>query len=155
LGRGAWLLVAVAAVVSAGLGLAFVGQGEEADRPGDSPGAVVANDAVADGWQTVEYQDVAVDLPDSWQRVDNSECRLGFEHWGPEGTPACAYEAGVKFFGSANYDPRYGPGLRRSPPAEDSRWSGYVYVEPWAVFVAYDDRDVARHVLLSARPADK
>jgi hypothetical protein len=151
-GGRAGVLIAGAVLLFVGLGLVFLVQRDERDDMWAQQAVVVENGAVADGWQTIEYQGVAVDLPESWQRVDNAGCQFDLEHWGPEEAPECSYDVGVMFMLSGSYDGRYGPGPRRSPPSEASPWSGYRLVEPWAVIVAHNDRDVAHRVLSSARP---
>jgi hypothetical protein len=153
-GMSAWLLVGGVALLGVGLGGALLVHSDDGDDQGwGSPAEVVENNGVAEGWRTIEYQGVAVDLPEAWQRVDNSGCKFDLEHWGPGSARACGYAAGLMFFSSFTYDPAHGPGLRRDEPGQASRWSGYVRVEDLAVFVAHDDRSVARGVLSSARPA--
>jgi hypothetical protein len=117
---------------------------------GDS-GSDVAISSTADGWKTIEYQGVKVDIPAGWTRADMENCEFQFERWTPPDLPACSPDAGVSFYGSATFDPASGPGIRHSDVANDAAdWAGYVYAGDFAVYAADDDRGLVQHVLRSA-----
>jgi len=116
----------------------------------------VAADPSADGWKTIEYQGVQVDIPAGWIRADMSACEFQFERWTPPELPACSPDGGVAFFASATFDPARGPGLWHDDSAKDgAAWMGYVYVDDFAVDAAGDDRSVVQHVLKSAHASDE
>ena len=149
--RRAWAVVGAVVVLAAGLSIAFLVEPSDDNPHTESTAVVVEDGAAADGRQTIEFQGVMVDLPENWQRVDNSNCGIDLEQWAPTSAQTCAYDGGVTFMNSGSYDSRYNPGLRRSRPDEPSRWSGYVLVRPLAVFVAAGDMALARRLLQSAR----
>ena len=118
---------------------------------GDS-GPDVAIDPTADGWKTIEYQDVQVDIPAGWTRADMENCEFQFERWTPPDLPACSPDGGVFFYGSDTFDPAHGPGIRHDDMANEAAdWAGYVYAGDFAVYAADDDRGLVHHVLRSAR----
>lgn len=110
-------------------------------------------DVVAEtsGSQTIQYDGVRVEIPGSWDRLDQSECEFEFEVWAPPGTPPCRWSRGVAFYGSDTFDPSHGPGIRRDGEPGEARWSGYTYAGDYAVYAGDDDRAVVRHILASAR----
>jgi hypothetical protein len=114
-------------------------------------GSGIATDPTADGWKTVEYQGVKVDIPSGWTRADMENCEFQFERWAPPDLPACSHDGGVSFYASATFDPAHGPGIRHDDTANDADWAGYVYAGDFAVYAADDDRGLVRHVLRSAR----
>ena len=125
-------------------------------------GSEVAIDPTADGWKTVEYQGVQVDVPAGWTHADMTSCEFQFERWIPPDLPACSPDGGVSFYRSATFDPAFGPGVRHEKPDQDPStgtdtgsdtpdWAGYVYAGDFAVYAADDDPDLVRHVLTSAR----
>ena len=144
--RGARLLPLVAAcavILAVGLGFyATRGSGAE----------VVDESAGPTGWKTIEYEDVRVDVPGSWERWDTDGCEFQFERWGPPGLPPCEADAGVAFYGSATFDPAHRPGVRRTEAsgAEAGDWGGYVYAGDFAVYASDDDPDVVEGILRSA-----
>src|SRR4051812_16583044 len=69
--------------------------------------------AHAPGSVTVEYSGVRVDVPRDWKRVDVRGCALRSPRWAPPGSHRCSAAGGVAFYGSATFDPAYGPGVRR------------------------------------------
>src|SRR5215211_3081204 len=114
-----------------------------------SEGAIVST---TDGWKTVEYQGIQVDIPSGWTRADMENCEFQFERWAPPELPACGAEGGVSFSASATFDPAHGPGIRHNDTANDAPdWAGYVYAGDFAVYAADDDRGLLRHLLTSAR----
>lgn len=108
-------------------------------------------DVVAEraGWQTIEYQQVRVEIPASWERLDQGGCEFEFEVWAPPGTAPCSWSGGVGFYGSATFDPAHRPGIWRD---DDTDWAGYAYAGEFAVYVGDDDRATVRRVLASAEP---
>jgi hypothetical protein len=98
---------------------------------------------------------VRVDIPSEWERTDRGNCEFAFERWAQRDEVGCdATAAGVSFYVSASFDPRFGPGLRRSrPPIDGGSWAGYAYAGDYAVYVSGDDRSVLGQVLDSARSA--
>jgi hypothetical protein len=96
---------------------------------------------------TVDHAGVRVDVPPSWERVDVRTCELRFPRWAPPGPDRCSPAVGVVFYGSATFDPAYGPGVRRVSGA----WAGYAYAGEFAVYVSGGDRDQVRKVLDSVR----
>jgi hypothetical protein len=157
-GRGARFLligVAFAALLAVGVGVAV-----HAIR---SPGADVVDESThRPGWKTIEYEDVHVDIPGTWERLDRGDCDLEFERWGPLGSHPCEPDgAGVAFFVSETFDPAHGPGVRNTErpgsgslfvrPAESADWGGYVRAGDFAVYASDDDRAVVDEILGSAR----
>ena len=114
---------------------------------------VVLDERTQEGWKSVEYDDVRVDVPSTWVRSDLSDCEFQFERWARPGSATCEADEGVAFYGSATFDPSRGPGIRRADHggSVDGAWAGYVLVGDVAVYVSDADRDVAEHVLASAR----
>jgi hypothetical protein len=113
---------------------------------------MVATSAVSQpraGWQTVEYENVQVDVPADWVRVDTGKCEFQFVQWAPAGSPPCKVTAGVVFYGAATFDPAHGPGVRQG---EGKTWAGYVYAGELAVYATGTDRDLVQGVLDTARP---
>nr|BFE74027.1 hypothetical protein GCM10020092_073280 [Actinoplanes digitatis] len=104
---------------------------------------------VRDDWQTIEYRGVKVDIPADWKRLKKDDCEFQFEQWAPPGSHPCDFKGGVRFYGSATFDPAHGPGVRRTT----GTWSGYVYAGDYAVYVSGADRDLVQRVLDSARAA--
>ncbi|WP_433790123.1 hypothetical protein [Actinoplanes sp. CA-252034] len=102
-----------------------------------------------DGWKTVEYRDVRVDVPADWVQPDGTGCELRFERWAPPGAPPCRMTVGVVFYGAATFDPAHRPGVRKS---EGETWAGYVYAGELAVYAAGPDRELVQDVLDTARP---
>lgn len=114
------------------------------DGSGSSPDdAVVVDAGVVDGWRTMAYDGVSVDVPADWQRLDKSSCEWDFVQLGPPGADPCEQEEGVSFYASATFDAKHRPGLRGG--------TGYVGAGAWAVYVSGVDPDVAWRVLGSAR----
>jgi hypothetical protein len=102
-----------------------------------------------DGWQTIEYSGVRVDVPGDWVRVDTKECGFEAVRWQPAGAPACRVTSGLVFYLEATFDPAYGPGIHQG---KDGTWSGYVFAGEYAVFMAGTDRQLIQDVLDTARP---
>lgn len=102
--------------------------------------------------RTIEYDGVRVEIPGSWERLDQSDCEFEFEVWAPPGTPPCSWSRGVAFYGSATFDPAHRPGIRRDGEPGEARWSGYTYAGDYAVYVGDDSRAVVRRILASAGP---
>ncbi|WP_017933084.1 hypothetical protein [Nocardioides sp. Iso805N] len=112
----------------------------------------MANDPNADGWKTIEYQHVRVDVPGSWRHADTSDCAFKLERWTPPGVGACSLNGGVFFYRSATYDPAHGPGIRHSDGVDDAvAWEGYVGAGDLVVYAADSDRATVRHLLRSVR----
>jgi hypothetical protein len=140
------LLVAVAAfVLVAGAMVARSAVGEGGDGLGERR---------ADGWRTLTYESVRVEVPGAWIQLDTSDCEFGGDRYGPPDLDPCASDGGLGFSASETFDPAHGPGIRWAP-ADDwfprGRWAGYVRQGHYAVYVADADRDVATRVLSSVR----
>lgn len=105
---------------------------------------------VAVGWQTIEYQDVKVDIPASWVPLDMSACEFQFEVWTAPGVESCDWAGGVAFYGSATFDPAQGPGVRRVESEDEPKWGGYTYAGDLVIYAGSDDREVVTRVLRSA-----
>ena len=120
---------------------------EQSERVGDA--------ATRDGWQTIEYRGVRVDVPDEWERKDSEGCPYAVERWGPVDASRCGEEGGVgvSLLDSSTFDARFEPGdIRLFTEESVPQWSGYVMVERLAVS-ADGPEDVVRAILDSARPA--
>lgn len=142
------LELAVVAVLVAAVVCLFV-----VDR---TPRALVVDSSAREGWQTIEYEGVRVDIPEDWKRTDPDDCEFAFEHWGPTVVTGCGDGVGVSFYRSATFDPAHGPGLRRAARnSDDPAWGGYVYAGDYAVYVAGPDRDLVGETLDTARPPRK
>jgi|SRR4051794_4794977 len=117
----------------------------------DSRSALVLDASAPDGWKTIEYRGVQVEIPEGWTRSDVADCEFPFERWTPPRQPACSPDGGVAFYVSASFDPLHGPGVRHDDTGKDvPAWAGYVYAGDYAVYVADDDRDLVQQVLSSA-----
>lgn len=143
--RGTWLLVGVvcALVLAVGVGL-------YASR---APRAEVVDEGTArTGWKTIEYQEVRVDIPSDWERLDRGDCELSEpERWGPPRTPACGWSgAGVEFF-DFPVEFTHGPGrpVRRNDADELADWGGYTETKKMDVYASDDDRNVVEDILNS------
>jgi hypothetical protein len=156
--RRARLVAAACAVlisVTAGCSAAEEDRSEVAAAPATTTAAaspMVATSEVPkprDGWQTVEYRNVQVDVPADWVRVDTGKCEFQSVQWAPAGLPPCRMTAGVVFYGAATFDPAHGPGVRKG---EGKTWSGYVFAGDLAVYSAGTDRELVQEVLDTARP---
>jgi hypothetical protein len=134
------LVVVCALVVVAGVWFWLSRDGEGAEVVGESRA----------GWTTIQYQDVRVDIPASWERSDRDDCEFQFELWAPPDGNACDWESGVAFYASATFDPGDKPGVRRSTSRGDPEWGGYTYVGDFAVYASDDDRATVQRVLRSA-----
>jgi hypothetical protein len=117
---------------------------------------VATGASTPEGWKTIVYGGVQVDIPTGWTRSDMENCEFQFERWTPPSLPACSPDGGVSFYGSDTFDPADGPGIRHDETANDApAWAGYVYAGDFAVYVADDDRDLVQHVLRSAEASDE
>jgi hypothetical protein len=145
--RGARLLILIAAVVAL-LAVLFVW-----DRASDPRSQVVPHASAKNGWKTIQYEGVRVDIPTTWERLDMGGCEFSFEQWAPPDAPTCGQGGGVAFYASATFDPAHGPGLRRAGTngTDASDWAGYVYAGDFAVYASDDDRDLVHALLDSAR----
>jgi hypothetical protein len=116
------------------------------------PAAPPSSPAARPGWKTVEYRGVQVDIPSAWQPVDVSDCEFQFTQWAPDSSP-CGRKGGVAFYGSATFDPKHGPGVRRADAkdTDGAAWGGYVYAGDYAVYASDAERGVVQEVLDSAR----
>ena len=114
---------------------------------GDPPSEVAVHPPADDGWQTVEYRDIQVDVPSAWERLDMSGCEFQFVQWAPPDSGPCGLQGGAAFYGSATFDPKHGPGVQR----EDTTWDGYVYAGDYTVYASAADRAVVQKVLDSVR----
>jgi hypothetical protein len=109
--------------------------------------------AAPPAWQTVEYQGVRIDLPATWARSDTSGCEFQFPKWAPPGSAPCDAGTSAGLYGSATFDPAYGPGVRKTTGA--GTWAGWVYAGDFAVYATGTDRELVQRVLDSARPAGR
>ncbi len=103
---------------------------------------VVTESSTRDGWKTIQYQGVQVDIPASWEPTDMDDCEFQFEHWALPDSPACGLDGGVAFYGSDTFDPAHGPGVRRTDGTDSPTWGGYAYAGDFAVYASDDDRDM-------------
>lgn len=136
---------AFAVLLAAGVGM-YVTRDPHAD--------VIDESAAATGWKTLAYEGVSVDVPSDWERLDMGDCEFRFERWAPPGVPACDPDAeGVAFYGSATFDPDFGPGVIRNDEADPKipDWKGYVYVGEFAVHASGNERTVVESILDSAK----
>ena len=113
----------------------------------DDGGAEVVGDRSPDGWTTIRYQGVRVDIPASWERSDRDGCEFQFEVWTPPGSKGCDWAGGVAFYASATYDPADKPGVRRTESRDEPEWGGYSYAGDLVVYAADDDRKTVVRVL--------
>jgi hypothetical protein len=118
---------------------------------GEPRSEVVVGSPAREGWKTVEYHGVQIDVPFAWVRLDMSDCEFQFERWAPSDSPPCDFEGGAAFYGSATFDPARGPGVWRTTTNGTDAWGGYVYAGDWAVYTSDTDRDLVQEVLDSAR----
>ena len=83
------------------------------------PGADVATDvSTGDGWKTIEYRGVEVEVPASWTEADMKDCQFKFGRWTPPDLAACGPDGGLAFYVSATFDPPHGPGIRHDDTAQ-------------------------------------
>jgi hypothetical protein len=116
----------------------------------DDPGSAVVDDDPRDGWKTVQMDDVRVDVPDAWDRVDMTDCPLVYERWAESSSAACDSDQGLALLDSSTFDAQDGPGVRRYGQDGSPAWGGYVLVGGVAVNVFDDDRELVQAVLDSA-----
>ena len=112
---------------------------------------VVDDPTTHEGWQSIEYNDIRVDVPATWTRVDMSDCEFEHERWAREGSAPCDFEDGVALYGSATFDATRGPGVSRTTENGVPIWGGYVIAGGSVVYAADRDRAVTRAVLDSVR----
>jgi hypothetical protein len=120
---------------------------------------VVGDSPSRDGWKTLEYDGIRVDVPSDWERVDTGGCEFHLEQWAPPDSAPCGVDQGVQervaFYASATFDPARGPGVRRTTENGSAGWGGYTLTGDVAVYVTSADRGVVRDVLASARAMSK
>lgn len=141
------VLVVAAAVLALAIGsLVWSGQREE-------PGPRVVGEASSrEGWTTIAFRGVQVDVPDAWTRIDPDGCEFRAEGWAASGSDPCVVEEGLAFYTAATFDSAFGPGVRRRG-GEASPWEGHAFAGEWAVYAASDDRAVVTHLLATVRAA--
>ncbi|WP_345455255.1 hypothetical protein [Nocardioides marinquilinus] len=143
--RRSWLLGLVVGVV------AVAGLAVWLSRP-EVPGPrAESTDSSREGWQRLSYDDIRVDVPQSWAFQKSDDCLADVEHWGPPTAATCGERAGVTFQDSSLYDPGAEPGTVVSVQvAGVQSWSGYVIVGGVVVSVTGEDRAIVTEVLESA-----
>src|SRR5258708_2065079 len=115
--RGSWAVrPRVVSAVGAALTLAVVTSCGASD---DSRSGVVPDVSAPEGWKTIEYGGVQVEIPTGWTRSEGEDCEFPFERWTPPGQPACSPDGGVAFYVSATFDPLHGPGVRHDDTGKD------------------------------------
>lgn len=142
-------IIALAVVLVAALtGVVWRGVARE------SGARVVTGTSAASGWKTIAYRGVRVEIPTGWQRSDRDDCEFEFERWAEPAETGCATEGeGVSFYGSATFDPAYGPGLRRGDAVLDgAAWAGYTETGDYAVYTSGADRELVADILDSVHP---
>lgn len=112
---------------------------------------VVGDSPSREGWKTIAYQGVQVDIPSAWERLDMDNCEFQFERWARPGSSPCDFEGGAAFYASATFDPAKGPGVRRTTENKGATWGGYTFAGDFAVYVSDNNRDLVQGVLDSAR----
>ncbi|KAA1421320.1 hypothetical protein F0U44_03155 [Nocardioides humilatus] len=139
---------AVLAVVASAA--ALTGGNEPA---GDSMVADPGPSTIADDpWQTIEKDDVRVDVPPEWKKFsctwDNG---VGgeFEAYGEDKDDACHFRTALTFYASAIFDAITAPG--EIAGQDDGSWGGYSTIGDYAVWVVTDDRGLTRQILASVR----
>jgi hypothetical protein len=108
--------------------------------------------AADDGWQQLAYQELRIEVPPDWVRLETSGCDNVAEHWGPTDLGPCASAIGVWFYASATFDPASGPGVHAVEPTNglpDGGFGGYVTPGDQAVYAQDVDQEVVRRVLRS------
>jgi hypothetical protein len=115
------------------------------------------------GWHTVVVSEqtesgqeqVVIDLPDAWTRLDTSACEFARPRFGPDGTDPCDGDgSGAWVVGSRTLDTYLGPGVHHAsdyPSPIDAEWSGHVGVGASAVLATGSDLTTVRRVLASVR----
>jgi hypothetical protein len=116
------------------------------------------------GWHTVvveertetEQEQVVIDLPDTWTRLDTSACEFARARFGPEGTDPCDGDgSGAWVVGSSTLDTYLGDGIHHAsdyPFPVDTEWDGQVGVGgDRAVLAQGPDLPTVRRVLASVR----
>jgi hypothetical protein len=116
---------------------------------------VVGDSSSQDGWKTIEYQGVRVDIPSDWGRLDPSECEFQIERWAQPDSPPCDFEQGAAFYASATFDPADGPGVRRTTENGSATWAGYVDSGDFVVYASDADRGVVQELLDSVRVTEE
>jgi hypothetical protein len=112
---------------------------------------VVGDSPSREGWKTIAYQGVQIDIPAAWERLDMDSCEFQFERWARPGSAPCDYEGGAAFYASATFDPATGTGVRRTTGHRAATWGGYTFAGDFAVYASDDNRDLVQGVLDSAR----
>ena len=141
------LLPAMAAVCAAVLIVALLWL----RTPPEPRSEVVGASPTREDWKTIEYDGVRVDIPAFWGRLEMSDCEFQFEIWARPDSAPCDFEGGAAFYGSANFDPAFGPGVVRRTTENGIRtWGGYVLKGDLAVYASDQDRELVHDVLASA-----
>jgi hypothetical protein len=116
----------------------------------DGGGAEIVGDSSRPGWMTIRFEDVRVDIPASWERLDRDDCEFKLEVWAPPHSDGCKWTGGVAFYRSATFDPAHEAGVRRTESRGEPAWGGYTYAGELAVYASDDDRETVSRVLGSA-----
>jgi hypothetical protein len=111
---------------------------------------VVGDSPSREGWKTIAFEGVQIDVPSAWERLDMNDCEFQFERWARPGSPPCDFEGGAGFYDSSTFDPAHGPGVRRTTENGIPTWGGYVRTGDFAVYASDSDRAVVQAVLDSA-----
>jgi len=155
-------LVAVGAVVALAVPvsvMAITADGGGDAKPDDNgfatdPSEEHSYDAQSDpyGSHTIEYDGVAVDIPNKWVELDTSSCEIESVRWAPFNVDPCEYDGpGLAFYASATFDAATGAGVITFDGEMEPVASGYVYEGDWAIYVQSDGPMQARQILGSVR----
>lgn len=140
-----WLLGLIIGVV------AVTGLAAWLSRPDGQGARAESTESSRVGWQRLTYDDVRVDVPQSWSIQSSDECLGDVEHWGPPTEATCGERPGLSFLDSSTFDAGVEPGTVTSVRDAGVRfWSGYLVFGDVVVSVAGDDRRVVTEVLESA-----
>ena len=119
----------------------------------DSPAPVEAssNVPVRDGWKTVAYQGVQIDIPNAWERLDMTDCELHFEQWSHRSRRRVVSKEALRSISPQRSTRSTLRASGEPPEVRTPAWNGYVYAGDYAVYAAHSDRDLVQGVLDSAR----
>ncbi len=144
---GRWISVSAPTQAVGELVLASVETTPGSDAVGCVPNGF-GDGAESDEWQQFEAQGVGFELPAGWaQRT----CDGGMTPYGPTQADACDYRNSLSLYGSALFDPAYGPGIHMDTTDGMTTWAGYVYAGEFAVYVITTDRQLTSSILDSVR----
>ena len=111
----------------------------------------VSSSPGTEGWRTVDFDSVRVDVPSTWAASWNRKCGSQWPRWGPPGSRRCKSNLGLRVYTSGVIETFIPPGLHPPTSTAPDLWTGYVDFEGATVFVSHPDQAVVKRVMDSVR----